>query len=459
MSSGRGLLRLHTVIPMSLPDLVQPSQVLIGDTECRASEPRHPSPPRARPAARSWPNWVPASRQCSLFHSIWNAVRHGIRSSMSETLDTNAASVSCAVEKHPPPPGCRIHPLPRPDIAQAVPHEHLLRLAHHHPAHLMHTIRQPQRRVEERGRVELRRLAPQVQTGAAFPRASLPASGCGCRRNCAAGRSRCGCTARCLRRWFRGRCGSWTAPIGSRKCGEPHQTARATAIIHDRGAAGIAQQRRLSPSAAISGSCQAAASALQSCHHQSQLASAPRAIWRAKWTSLCRPRPRSLFPQVASPSDRPQDPSLYFNRELSWLEFNRRVLDEAQDLRHPLLERLKFLAIFSSNLDEFFMIRVSGLKDQIAAGVTTAPADGMTPAEQLAEIRARTLPMLQRAAALLPRRDHAGAGRRGHPHRALRTTQRGGAGSAARLLRGRDRACADAAGVRSRAGLSRTSPT
>ena len=90
-----------------------------------------------------------------------------------------------------------------------------------------------------------------------------------------------------------------------------------------------------------------------------------------------------------------RDPLLYLNRELSWLEFNRRVLDEAIDVRHPLLERVKFLAIFSGNLDEFFMIRVSGLKDQIAAGVTAVPADGMTPAEQLAEIRARTLPMLQ----------------------------------------------------------------
>ncbi len=87
--------------------------------------------------------------------------------------------------------------------------------------------------------------------------------------------------------------------------------------------------------------------------------------------------------------------SLYFNRELSWLEFNRRVLDESRDMRHPLLERVKFLAIFSTNLDEFFMIRVSGLKDQLSAGITTPTVDGMTPREILGEIRRRVLPMLQ----------------------------------------------------------------
>ena len=88
------------------------------------------------------------------------------------------------------------------------------------------------------------------------------------------------------------------------------------------------------------------------------------------------------------------DPSLYINRELSWLEFNRRVLEEAQDQTHPLLERVKFLAIFSSNLDEFFMIRVSGLREQLESGILETSSDGMTPAEQLAAIRRTLEPML-----------------------------------------------------------------
>jgi polyphosphate kinase 1 len=76
-------------------------------------------------------------------------------------------------------------------------------------------------------------------------------------------------------------------------------------------------------------------------------------------------------------------PSLYLNRELSWLEFNGRVLHEALDPRTPLLERVKFLAIFSNNLDEFFQIRVAGLKRQVAAGVSELTPDGLTPEEQL----------------------------------------------------------------------------
>jgi polyphosphate kinase len=81
------------------------------------------------------------------------------------------------------------------------------------------------------------------------------------------------------------------------------------------------------------------------------------------------------------------EPRFYINRELSALEFQRRVLDEAKDPSTPLLERVKFLAIVGSNLDEFFMVRVAGLKKQIDASVTDLPPDGMTPAEQLASIR------------------------------------------------------------------------
>ncbi len=77
----------------------------------------------------------------------------------------------------------------------------------------------------------------------------------------------------------------------------------------------------------------------------------------------------------------------YLNRELSKLRFNQRVLGEALDPRHPLLERVKFLAIFASNTDEFFMVRVSGLKDQLQAGVAELTPDGMTPAQELEAIR------------------------------------------------------------------------
>lgn len=91
------------------------------------------------------------------------------------------------------------------------------------------------------------------------------------------------------------------------------------------------------------------------------------------------------------------DPALYLNRELSWLEFNRRVLEEALDTRHPLLERVKFLSIFHSNLDEFYMIRVSGLRRQLTAVAAEAPPDGMKPAEQIEAIRSSVKPLLAQA--------------------------------------------------------------
>jgi polyphosphate kinase len=103
----------------------------------------------------------------------------------------------------------------------------------------------------------------------------------------------------------------------------------------------------------------------------------------------------------------------YFNRELSWLEFNHRVLEEAMDPANPLLERVKFLAIFWQNLDEFFMIRVSGLIEQAASGVGGQSPDGLSPREQLALVRARTLQLMAQAEAhwrsdLLPTLARAG---------------------------------------------------
>jgi polyphosphate kinase len=81
-----------------------------------------------------------------------------------------------------------------------------------------------------------------------------------------------------------------------------------------------------------------------------------------------------------------KNPKLYFNRELSWVKFNERVLEEAKDTSQPLLERLKFTAIFSSNLDEFFMIRVAGVQDQMDAGISEMAPDALTPEQQLAQI-------------------------------------------------------------------------
>ncbi|MGD8354811.1 MAG: RNA degradosome polyphosphate kinase [Methyloceanibacter sp.] len=96
--------------------------------------------------------------------------------------------------------------------------------------------------------------------------------------------------------------------------------------------------------------------------------------------------PETIEPEGAVARIAAYGPSRYFNRELSWLNFNKRVMEEAENERHPLLERLRFLSISANNLDEFYMVRVAGLRAQMVAGIETPSQDGLTPAQQLDRI-------------------------------------------------------------------------
>jgi polyphosphate kinase len=104
---------------------------------------------------------------------------------------------------------------------------------------------------------------------------------------------------------------------------------------------------------------------------------------------------------AARKKGRARQPELFLNRELSWLEFNARVLEEALDTTNPLLERLKFAGIAASNLDEFFMVRVAGLEAAVAEGDTAPDLAGLTPAQQLQRISERAHAMVAELYAVL----------------------------------------------------------
>src|SRR6266498_770548 len=115
------------------------------------------------------------------------------------------------------------------------------------------------------------------------------------------------------------------------------------------------------------------------------------------FVTLIPPRSRDRLVRLLNAPDNETalQSSHLLNRELSWLEFNQRVLDEALDARNPLLERVKFLCIASSNLDEFFEVRVAGIKQQIESGSVDCSADGLTPSQTLSAVTRRVRRMVE----------------------------------------------------------------
>jgi polyphosphate kinase len=130
-------------------------------------------------------------------------------------------------------------------------------------------------------------------------------------------------------------------------------------------------------------------------------------------TTTREPARSSTRPRPVAPS--PETP--FISRELSWLDFNERVLYQAEDARNPLLERVRFLSIFASNLDEFFQVRVAGLKQQVADGHSKPTPDGLSASEKLDRIRGRVLQLQARHSELFTTVSEELAGR--HPRAAV----------------------------------------